>query len=57
MSNDKMLKSIFNLKGSFNFHNVADYKKQLTKILVKKYLVSPPPPTTNALSKKRAHDQ
>ncbi len=57
MSNDKMLKSIFNLKGSFNFHNVADYKKQLTKILVKKYLVSPPPPTTNALSKKRAHDR
>ena len=35
-------KELIKLKGSFKFNNAADYKKQLTKILVKKYLVSPP---------------
>ena len=45
------------LKGTFNSFFRSSYKKQLTKILVKKYLVSPPQPTTNALSKKRVHDR
>jgi hypothetical protein len=56
MSIDKMPMSIFKLKGSFNFDNVADYKKELTIILAKKYL-TPPQPTTNALLTKPTRDQ